>query len=521
MSESQVSWGRPLALATLLVVLGSVVYWLEFNHRPKQEEKEEASKKLFSLKDTTIASIRVVDGGKSFYFQCQDVAAKLCKPGDNSKWELAEPRKLKADDSNVNSLVSSLNNTSSADSIDLTAETPEKRQALLKDYGLSPEARAKAEAKRVEVTMPGGTTRVLYLGEMHPVGENQFALAADSGKADENHVLLVPGYFKTNLEHDLNYWRDKKLFSVGSTQFTAFRLEGTKAQISGEKKDGQWILHPKGQTDVVGDIENIDGILTGATYLTAKSVVTEDKTDATAKKALAGAKKQLTLSMTIPSPGTPAATPSGKPAEAAPAGKSEEIALTLYRKDKTLYATLSNHDPLYELDSGSQERLDKDLKDLRAVKLITSMEKFTAKKLDFEGPALAGGPVHLTIKDNKWYSQPSDKEVDSDKVQALLDRLAGGRIKEFLTGSKIPPGENQGLKLTLGDDRVEVKRQMAFWKSGKQLYARDLLSKRNEAFLLDDTVAPVLPWTQDFFKKGAAPSPVPAPPVGTSQPQAH
>src|SRR5690349_7067473 len=98
---AQLTWKRQAALAGSLLVLSSAAYWLEYSHKPRLEEAEEKSKKLFDLKDTQVATIRVVDGPRKFAFKCLDADTKLCKPGDNSKWQMTEPTQLRADDSNV------------------------------------------------------------------------------------------------------------------------------------------------------------------------------------------------------------------------------------------------------------------------------------------------------------------------------------------------------------------------------------------------------------------------------------
>jgi hypothetical protein len=88
-------------------------------------------------------------------------------------------------------------------------------------------------------------------------------------------------------------------------------------------------------------------------------------------------------------------------------------------------------------------------------------------------------------------------------VQALLDKLSGNRIQEFL--SAVPPGEKDGIQISLGDSKDEKKRKLAFWKVKKDktelLYARDLLSKQSEALRVDGAVAAALPWSRDHFIK--------------------
>src|SRR4051794_13751996 len=105
---SQVSWNRQLALPTGLFVLGSLAYWLEFKHKPQKEAQEEQSKKMFAIKDTPVKAISLATPTQTFSFSCADYNNKLCKPGDHSKWDLLEPAKIRADDSNTNALLTTL-----------------------------------------------------------------------------------------------------------------------------------------------------------------------------------------------------------------------------------------------------------------------------------------------------------------------------------------------------------------------------------------------------------------------------
>ncbi|MGZ3696663.1 MAG: DUF4340 domain-containing protein [Bdellovibrionota bacterium] len=495
--SSQVSWKKQLILAALLFVLGMTAYWLEYKHKPQKESAEEASKKIFALKDTQVQELQITDGTRNFLFECADIGAKLCKPGDNSKWMLSEPRKTKADDSNVNSLLSTLNNLAVTDSIDLKDEEPAKRQALLKEYGLDAGVRSAFGTKRVFVASPGGGTE-LYLGLTHPIGESTFAVAEHvpagqkpSGKVDETKVYLVPNFFKSNFDHDLTYWRDKKLFALGAHEVESFKLDSPRTHVSGDRKDGEWTLHVKGE-DLPGDIENIDNLLTGLTYLTAKQFAAEDKAqEKKDAKVLRGTKTLLTMTIQREK-GTAKEAPA--PETLILYGKGDPKKLT------KLYATLSTTDPIYEIEPYNKDRLDKELKDLRLSKLITSMERFGAKKLVFE---IAGHTTRLLNKDGKWTLEGEKGELDTDKIQGTLDKLSGNRIKDFLSGAAIPAGEKDGLKFTLGDEKNDAKRELLFWKAQGKLYAKDLLSKRNEAFLVDEALKDALPWEQGYFLKKA------------------
>jgi hypothetical protein len=491
---SQVNWTRQLGLAVVLIILGGVAYWVEFKQKPKEEAAEEQSKRIVTLKDVQIQSIRLEDQTRGFEFNCVDYEQKLCKPGDNSKWQMSEPRKIKADDSNVNALVSAVNNLAVTDSVNLAEESPEKRAALLKDYGLDADTRQKSRRK-LTLRTPGNEKEketLIELGAVHPIGESIFALA----NGNENKVYLLPNYFKTNFEHDLTYWRDKKLLALATNEVSKFKLEASKGLVEGERKDGQWTLRAN-QEELPGDIENIDNLLSGATYLTAKDFAAESKDDAKGKAALAGAKKLTALTLEKEQPKD--------------SKTSSKTVLTLYKKgdDKTgkLFATLSTSDPVYEIELSQKDRFDKSLKDLRLQKLVTSMERFSAKKIELSGGSLAA-PLVLTQKESKW--SVGEKAANNDKVQQLLDRLTGNRIKEFLSGSAIPAGENKGTTLSLSDDKGQEKRKLVFWKSGDKLYARDLLSKRKEALAVDNAIEEALPKDAGHFDLKPAPSASPS-----------
>lgn len=511
-------WLRPLILAAFLLLIGTLAYWLEFSHKPKKEEQDEEAKKVLKLKDTAAQTITVTAGDKIFSFKCLDLSAKLCKPNDQSKWELTQPLKAKADDSNVNLLFSTLNNLTSQETIDLSADSPEKKVSLLKEYGLSPESLKNPKTRKIEVLTEKGLNQSIFLGETHSIGDSIFAKSS----LDESRVYLLPSYFKGQFEHDLTFWRDKKILTLSAHEIQKFDLTGSKLKVSAEKKDGQWYLtvFDRGRSEEIsGDTENIDSLLRELNTFSAKKFITENKSDPAANLVLRGLKPLVTFtafkleSAVKPSPSalpTPAATP---------------ITLTFFEKKKAgkseaLYVSASNLDPLFELDTSNKDKIDKNLKDLRLSKLITNFDRFNAKRLEFAGQPIGSSPLTLTQKEGKWFYQPENAEAESEKIQTLLEKLSGSKIQEFIEASSIPAGEKDGIQVTFLDEKGSIKRQLLFWKDHKnsqknsndKIYARDLLSKRKEAFLLDSAIRDALPWSRDFFnKQSSQPSPAPSP----------
>ncbi|MDR3607957.1 MAG: DUF4340 domain-containing protein [Oligoflexia bacterium] len=530
------NWVRPFVLSIVLVGLGSVAWWLQAKHEPEVETQAENAKKPFLLpKDVSITRIQVENGSQTFAWKCLGDNGQACKPGNNSKWELEKPLRARADDGNVNAFVSAIDRLQATDLLDLKDETPEKRAAILKEYGLGPEMLKGPGVKRVELQTAAGGTWIAYFGNTHPISNGFFTViehdpagkpASNKPAPDENKVLVTPSFFNANFEHNLTYWRDKKILSISASQIASFRLEGhlgastagnlhtlSKAAPSANtwidaEKSGtgtpSWTLRsPEGE--FAGDIESIDSLLTGATFLVAKDIVTENKNGDDAKKILKGTHPLLKLTLNK--------------------AKSAPIVVSLFeetgnasKKSKTasatestrLYATVSDLDPLYELQNGARNQLGKSIKDLRLDKLITSEDRFGAKKIEFSGKYLGGAaPLTLTLtnRDGKWAASDSST-VNSANVQTTLDKISGKKIIDFVPPSATPSGEADGLKMTLWTDTAKdaaPKRQLVFWLHDGKLYARDLLSKRKDAFLVDPSVQDALPKSPDFFK--ATPKP--------------
>lgn len=520
---TQVSWKRQLILAIALFALGMFSYWLEFKHKPESEEKETETKKLFDLKDNPVESIAVTSGDKKFLFTCEEYAEKHCKPGDNSKWDVTEPQKLKADDSNLNSFLSSLNSTESTDTIDLKDETPEKRAALLRDYGLDPALRA--TGRKIEVKSSKGDT-IAYFGGTHPIGGGIFtaiekvpAGGKATGAIDEMRVLLTPSYFKNNFDHDLTYWRDKKILAdVHSGGIESFTLDSAKSgKLSGERKNGEWSL-TAGKEEYLGDHETVDMLLNGLSFLTAKDFPSEE--------ALKGTKPVLRLTV---QPETPKPQPSATPAAPPMPITVSFLAKTEPPKAKPkgvkpaapaiskLYVTVSGRDLLYEVDVYAKDRFEKSLKDLRMSKLLTSLDRFAAKRIELSGEPVGAQPIILVMDGGKWTEQPSKKQADSSKVQTMLDKLSTSKIKDFLEGKSIPTGQDSGLSVSIGDDKTPDKKKLVLWKADGKVYARDPGAARKEAYLLDDSVAQAFPFdpakSQAFFDQSATPAPPPTTPA--------
>jgi len=511
-SAAMPDWKKPLGLAIALTVFGGGALWYETQYRPKKEESEQSEKKIFQVKEIGIAQVQLKSAGQTWTFKCLDDAKKLCKPGDQSKWQMEEPSQLKADDSNVNSLLSALKNVQSQESVDISKQTPEKQKTLLGEYGLSEEARKAGTVRQIELTDSEGKTRTFWLGATHPIGDGIFTLASTTG---EQTVFVLPSHFKSHFERDLRFWRNKKLMAITTGDITEFSLTGATGKVSGVRKDGQWSVSGSTGKDLAGDPETIDSLLSALSNLSAKEFPAEKKESEEARKVLSGAKKVISLAVGF------------KPKKE---GEAADAPLQLDVFEKTsakkgesaqLFATLSTNDPLYELDSGAKKRLDQSLSSLRLSKLLTSLERYGTKRIEFRSQGLGEAPLVVVSKEGKWQTEPKttpEDTFDSDQVQKVLDRLSGSRIIEFLPNAKANGDAAAGIRVTLFlDEAGTKKRELHFWKSkdGKTLFARDVASQRSEVFKVDMAIDQILPKAREFFVKA---KPASEPTATTSAP---
>ncbi len=338
MINPAVSWNRQAFLAFLLFGLGSFTYWLEFNHRPAQEELDENTKHLFQLKDLTIEQVQLAaPGSPTVVLSCLDREAMLCHTQDRSKWEMQAPLQARADSGVVNSMLSGLASANPNETLDLKEESAEKKLKMLKEYGLDLEGLKKA--LRITVLTPQGRT-TLYLGNKHPIGDTSFGWVENAQAKDPKatpaqapegvsdaasnqqqvqvrleditKVVLVPSFIRAHAEKSLSYWRDKKLLTLqmpeiekvsfhsnpsteathskkkskqptaaaADSHFTlAKNKTGASTTSSSDSVAGRWELELKPQLWVSSESESVSSVLSALLSATAKDLLANHKTD--------------------------------------------------------------------------------------------------------------------------------------------------------------------------------------------------------------------------------------------------
>src|ERR1041385_2484432 len=177
-----------LILLLLAAVIGVAVYFLEIKPGKPRDEKPDESKPAFDLKKDDIAAISITRSGE-----------KVNIEDSGGKWMINQPLTAQANQSTVESLVSSLTSAKVERSLSPTAEE-------VKSYGLED------PAVTIDVKLKSGDTKTIKLGTKDFSG---LSVYAQVGEAKD--VSLVPATVLTNSDKSLNDLRDKTI--LGASQF--------------------------------------------------------------------------------------------------------------------------------------------------------------------------------------------------------------------------------------------------------------------------------------------------------------
>ncbi len=492
----QPNWKTPLILSAVLLVFGTFAYWLQYSHKPKKEKADVQTKKpiLIPSEDTQIGMIRLKGSNGLIELKCESLAEKTCSQGKSGKWVITNPagsnsESLIADSSVVKEFITTVANAVSAEIIDLSEESDEKRKSLLDQYGLSPEKRVKLETQFIElVTMnaQGAPENRLaaWFGEEHPIGDKTFVGSSVNGNMNDHSIYLIANYFKTsNLTKNVTYFRDKEIIGFDPASVTEITAKITADHTNGgklilKKENGAWKVNGfESAPDIV------DRLLSGITGSRAKEFVDES---------LVKGLKPI-VSYQIKAGGQSFSfdlIEKNLPAKAVSGNKQKLPA------EKRYYVKTSAKKGVFEVEALLRTQIDKKISSLRRNILFTDAEKVTATSIKVEGPDYKVKP-EFEFKNQKWAAKDSKHEWDVTMATKLLDLLAMTRVQDFVSP---PPAGKEFMKLSVGDDKNPNKLHLSFFTSKDKLYARNLNDKNNEAYLMEDSMKPTLPKSEKEWK---------------------
>jgi len=393
-----------LAAVVILAALGGALYWS--NRKQKAEAAKpatDASAKILTIPEDQIQQIKIKKTGAETI---------VLRKGGDGKWQLLEPKPMRADQDTANSLATAISSLSSDKLV-------EDKATDLSPYGLN------APSLDITVLKKDGKSQEVYVGDEAPTGGGSYAkLPADA------HVYTIASYTKTSLDKSPNDLRDKRLLTFDQDKLTRVDLKPANGELIefGKNNQNDWqILKPK---PLRADGSQVEELIRKLKDAKMDATISDEDARKAAAAFASGAKVAT--------------------ATVADAGAPQQIEIRK-DKDKNYYAKSSAVDGVYKVTADLGDGLDKKVDDFRNKKLF-----------DFGWTDPNKVQIGASVFDksgDKWMS--GAKQMDSSSVQNVVDKLRDLTSTKFLdSGGGAPVLElmvssNNGKRV----EKVSIARQ--------------------------------------------------------------
>jgi len=408
-----------IALVVVLAGLGAYIYFVTWK-TPEGDASKKTDKVFTGLQADKIEEIRITSAGGD--------ATTVKK--DNGAWQVVQPVAAKADESEVSSITSALATT---DVVRVIDENPSN----LNDYGLS--------NPRIEVDFKAAGDkdyRKLFIGEKSPTGADLFAK-----RNDEKKVFLIPAFQETTFNKDTFALRDKVVL-----KFDREKVDGVEVDTAGKSlvmaKDGaEWKI--KKPLETRADYGSVEGLIGRVQTVQMKSIAADQASPADLKK-YGLEKPEATVNI---SAGSARAT-------LLVGGKATDT--TVYARDASKPAVVTVESALMDdLKKSADDYRRKDLFEFRAYNATRVELTRGGDTVVFERVKGQGDNAQ-----DKWHRvSPNPADVDRDKVDAMLAKLANMRASSFVEAStKTAAKPELEVHVTFEDGKKEER--VTFVKDG-------------------------------------------------------
>lgn len=370
-----------IILVVIFILLGAYVYFVEIKKHEKDEQVKQESKKVFTL---------VKDSITSLYFKNKNGEFSLKKV--NNEWKINNPLETEADNSTINSMLTSLSNAEKDKifTVDLTE---------LSNFGLS------KSADVVKIITSVGEVDSILLGDDTPVGSYVFSYKSDST------VFTINKSVKTTF--------DKKLFDIRDRNILHFQ-RGDVRTITLNKQSEKYEFQKEGASDwrIVNierpaDNGKISSLLSKLENNKVKSFVDEEETQLN-KFGLHKPAFQVDLLLGPE--------------------KGQKRLFVSNKIDGKYYAKDDSRKPIFEVDSFLVKDIDQKLEDFRS-KDFADFERSEVNKIIIQYQ----DTVITCLKDtsSNWYLEDTTRHnIKSSEVNSFFSNLDFANISEFVKDGK-------------------------------------------------------------------------------------
>jgi hypothetical protein len=437
-----------IVAAIVLLGLSGALYWSE--HRTPTDETAKVSADnppaILTLDEVAITRL--------------ELKKKATKPivltkNTSGVWQIVQPTVLKADQSTVSGVLSTLSSLSSERMVDDKASD-------LKQYGLD------QPALEVDITAKDNQTHRLLLGDETPAGNAVYAMLAG-----DSRIFTMASYNKSSVDKSVDDLRDKRLLTMNADAITRVELVRKNQTIEfGRNKDEWQILTPR---PLRADSSQVGELV---------------RKLADARMDLAGP----TMNLKQVASAFARATTIASAKVTDPFGTQE---LQVRKSKDTYYAKSSVVDGIFKVDAGLGQALGKTLDDFRNKKLFDfgfrdpdKIEMHSGSKAYFLALGNAGGA--------DWWS--NGKKMDAGNVQSYISSLRNLAATKFVDSGYANPI----TEITVTFDGGKRTEKVLIAKSGDKYVAK----RENEPTLYELTPNSVdaLQQAAENLKPAAMPS---------------
>lgn len=204
----------------VLLLLVGFLYWSN-HHKPDDSSKISA--------DTPPAILKLDQGSiTKLELKKKDTQPIQLEKANSGDWQITQPKPLRADESAVSGMLSTLSSLNSERLV-------EDKASALKTYGLE------QPSLEVDLIERGNKSQQLLLGDDTPTGGGLYVM-----RAGDPRIFTVSSYVKTSVDKNLNDLRDKRLLIVNVDKVSRIELIRKGEDIEfGRNKDDWQILKPK------------------------------------------------------------------------------------------------------------------------------------------------------------------------------------------------------------------------------------------------------------------------------------
>ncbi|NOQ97503.1 MAG: DUF4340 domain-containing protein [Calditrichae bacterium] len=409
-----------LFLFVLFAALGIYIYFVEFKQYEKEEEAKADTKKLFSV---------VKDSVESFSFRNFNghFTVKIIQ----NQWKITDPVYTEADESTINSMLSSLIDAQKEAEFDIL---PDERS----NFGLG------ERAIFVELQDKSGLADSVRMGDKAPVGSFVFANKSDSS------VFTINQSVKSSFE--------KKLFDIRYKNYLQFKRADVRKIVLKNKfgliefeKSGSTNWHIV-NTNRLADNGKVNSILTKLGSNKTKEFVNETGQDLE-KYGLKNPAFKVSLIL-------------------GPDQEQKELILSKKLNGK-YYARDETRKPIFEVDSALVKDINRPTQDFRGKDMIT----FT--RGDIVRVSVSYSDTTFScVKDSSdnWFLDDSSRQsVKTQKMNTFFSNLDYTNVVEFVVDGKYNPAlyglDSPVVEVTLYDENGKVLQVKLGSKKENNIYA--------------------------------------------------